>query len=85
MRLGGVDNEPSAEIRRWYAVISCCIQRANAKISEVSRWFKDYNTQLITLRIVLDNHIQCQTDRHNLHVAVLRPGWTILDLITALA
>ena len=24
--------EPSAEIRRWYGVISCCIQRANAKI-----------------------------------------------------
>ena len=24
--------EPSAEIRRWYEVISCCIQRANAKI-----------------------------------------------------
>ena len=24
--------EPSAEIRRWYGVIACCIQRANAKI-----------------------------------------------------
>ena len=24
--------EPSAEIRRWYGVLSCCIQRANAKI-----------------------------------------------------
>ena len=24
--------EPSEEIRRWYAVISCCIQRSNAKI-----------------------------------------------------
>ena len=24
--------EPSDEIRRWYAVISCCIQRANAKV-----------------------------------------------------
>ena len=24
--------EPSGEIRRWYGVISCCIQRANAKI-----------------------------------------------------
>ena len=24
--------EPSAKIRRWYGVISCCIQRANAKI-----------------------------------------------------
>ena len=24
--------EPSAEIRRWYGVISCCIQRADAKI-----------------------------------------------------
>ena len=23
--------EPSAEVRRWYGVISCCIQRANAK------------------------------------------------------
>ena len=23
--------EPSAEIRRWYGVISCCIQRANAR------------------------------------------------------
>ena len=24
--------EPSEEIRRWYAAISCCIQRSNAKI-----------------------------------------------------
>ena len=24
--------EPSSEVRRWYGVISCCIQRANAKI-----------------------------------------------------
>ena len=24
--------EPSAEIRRWYGVISCCIHGANAKI-----------------------------------------------------
>ena len=24
--------EPSSEICRWYGVISCCIQRANAKI-----------------------------------------------------
>ena len=24
--------DPSAEIRKWYTVISCCIQRANAKI-----------------------------------------------------
>ena len=24
--------EPSEEIRRWYAVISCCIQRSNAKV-----------------------------------------------------
>ena len=24
--------EPSAEIRRWYGVIACCIQRANAKV-----------------------------------------------------
>ena len=24
--------EPSAEIHRWYGVLSCCIQRANAKI-----------------------------------------------------
>ena len=24
--------EPSEEIRRWYAVISCSIQRANAKV-----------------------------------------------------
>ncbi len=24
--------EPSAEIRRWYVVLSCCVQRANAKI-----------------------------------------------------
>ena len=24
--------EPSEEIRRWCAVISCCIQRANAKV-----------------------------------------------------
>ena len=24
--------EPSEEIRRWYTVLSCCVQRANAKI-----------------------------------------------------
>ena len=24
--------DPSEEIRKWYTVISCCIQRANAKI-----------------------------------------------------
>ena len=24
--------DPSAEIRKWYTVISCCIQRANAKV-----------------------------------------------------
>ena len=24
--------EPSEEIRRWYAVISCCVQRSNAKV-----------------------------------------------------
>ena len=24
--------DPSAEISRWYAVLSCCVQRANAKI-----------------------------------------------------
>ena len=24
--------EPSEEIRRWYAAISCCIQRSNAKV-----------------------------------------------------
>ena len=24
--------EPSEEIRRWYAAISCCIQRSNVKI-----------------------------------------------------
>ena len=24
--------EPSAEIRRWYVALSCCVQRANAKI-----------------------------------------------------
>ena len=24
--------EPAAEIRKWYAILSCCVQRANAKI-----------------------------------------------------
>ena len=24
--------EPSEEIRRWYVAVSCCVQRANAKI-----------------------------------------------------
>ena len=24
--------EPSEEIRRWYVALSCCVQRANAKI-----------------------------------------------------
>ena len=24
--------EPSAEVRRWYVALSCCVQRANAKI-----------------------------------------------------
>ena len=24
--------EPSEEVRRWYAALSCCVQRANAKI-----------------------------------------------------
>ena len=31
-RAASLGLEPSAEIRRWYAVISCCLQRANAKI-----------------------------------------------------
>ena len=24
--------EPSEEIRRWYVALSCCVQRANAKV-----------------------------------------------------
>ena len=31
-RAAALGLEPSAEIQRWYAVISCCIQRSNAKI-----------------------------------------------------
>ena len=32
-RAAALGLEPSAEIQRWYAAISCCLQRSNAKIS----------------------------------------------------
>ena len=31
-RAAALGLEPSAEIQRWYAAISCCLQRSNAKI-----------------------------------------------------
>ena len=31
-RASGLGLDPSAEICRWYGIISCCIQRANAKV-----------------------------------------------------
>ena len=31
-RASALGLDPAAEIRRWYGVISCCLQRANAKI-----------------------------------------------------
>ena len=31
-RAAALGLEPSAEVQRWYAVISCCIQRSNAKV-----------------------------------------------------
>ena len=31
-RAAALGLEPSEEIRRWYAAISCCIQRSNAKV-----------------------------------------------------
>ena len=33
--------EPSEEIRRWYAAISCCIQRSNAKFCAVNLCLAD--------------------------------------------
>ena len=31
-RANALGLEPSSEVRRWYGVLSCCIQRSNAKI-----------------------------------------------------
>ena len=31
-KAAAMELEPSEEIRRWYAALSCCVQRANAKI-----------------------------------------------------
>ena len=32
MKAAALELEPSEEIRRWYTALSCCVQRANAKI-----------------------------------------------------
>ena len=31
-KAAALELEPSEEIRRWYTALSCCVQRANAKI-----------------------------------------------------
>ena len=32
MRAGFFELDPSEETRRWYTVLSCCVQRANARV-----------------------------------------------------
>ena len=32
LKVAHYELDPSAEISKWYAVLSCCVQRANAKI-----------------------------------------------------
>ena len=32
MKAASLELEPSEETRRWYTVLSCCVQRANARV-----------------------------------------------------
>ena len=32
LRAAAFELEPAAEIRKWYTILSCCVQRANAKV-----------------------------------------------------
>ena len=57
MKVAALELEPSEEIRRWYAALSCCVQRANAKILRGDA--APGRSLRIPSRLLLANHDLC--------------------------